>query len=295
MNTQFFDKTQTVNVSRVTREGWWLENTTEQVVKGTALGSDFTTNIYQPSTPKMIARYDRKTDTWSDEIQNKSDVMYFDEHGRSFLIGSPDGEHPDWAITEVPPEYDTSKQTVLYKDHCWRIYDILVGQPYYDQWGNEFIVSDYNFEPPQGHTLTPPPEPKEGHAIQLVNGHWVELIDYRDKTIYRHSDCTQSKVVTELGAIEEGWTEKEPSTQFDEWINDDWITNLSNQYIYGYDQVDNTRRALYAQCCDPLIAEANIKRLQGHEAEAQELEAQALAVREKIQIENPFPLAPTEE
>lgn len=53
--------------------------------------------------------------------------------------------------------------------------------------------------------------------------------------------------------------------------------------------VHSERKSLYIQSVDPLIREAGIKRLQGKESEAQELEAQALAERERIQNENPLP------
>ncbi|HFG1885800.1 TPA: phage tail protein, partial [Vibrio cholerae] len=52
------------------------------------------------------------------------------------------------------------------------------------------------------------------------------------------------------------------------------------------------RRSLYFAMVDPLVSEANIKRLQGKEAEAIELERQAIAAREKIQLENPWPVNP---
>lgn len=117
--------------------------------------------------------------------------------------------------------------------------------------------------------------------------------DHRGEIIYDQTNCNKSETVTELGEIKEGWTELKPITQFDEWINNDWVTNQSNKYIAEYNQVDNVRRGLYAQICDPLIAEANIKRLQGFEDDAQAIEAQVLAARNKIQTENPWPTPPS--
>lgn len=67
--TLFFAQSQTVHVSRITSDGWWIENTTEHVSKGTALGNDFTQTLYTPSRDGMIARYDRATGTWSDELK----------------------------------------------------------------------------------------------------------------------------------------------------------------------------------------------------------------------------------
>lgn len=64
-----------------------------------------------------------------------------------------------------------------------------------------------------------------------------------------------------------------------------------NDYINEYNAVDEKRRHLYSRMCDPLIAEAQIKRLSGNKAEADIIEAQALAARAKIQAENPWPIA----
>ncbi|MBU2910039.1 hypothetical protein [Vibrio splendidus] len=139
---------------------------------------------------------------------------------------------------------------------------------------------------------------KEGFAViatfdengRPIGSTYIE--DNRDKTVYDQSNCIKSEKVTELGLILDGWTLEEPKTKFDEWIDDAWVTNKSNQHIAEYNQVDNVRRSQYVQMCDPLFAEANIKRLQGFEDDARAIEAQALAARDKIQTENPWPTPP---
>ncbi len=100
------------------------------------------------------------------------------------------------------------------------------------------------------------------------------------------------KEIDEQELIPEGWTDKERKTAFDRWIDGEWVTDISAKYIAEFDQVDNLRRSLYFAMVDPLVSEANIKRLQGKEAEAIELEHQAIAAREKIQLENPWPVNP---
>lgn len=57
----------------------------------------------------------------------------------------------------------------------------------------------------------------------------------------------------------------------------------------NFNQIDEARRQLYARICDPLISEAKIKRLQGLEDEATDMERQALAARIEIQNSNPWP------
>lgn len=288
MNT-FFKQSQSVEVSRLSNEGWWLENCTEHVVKGTALGADFTQLIYTPSSDGMIAQFDREEKQWSDEIEDMTWKPFFDVYGREFVIGEPDGDYPEGAIKEKPPEYNNEKQTVFYDDGDWTVFDIELGKSYWDRETNEFIISDFNFTLPEKHTFIEPPEKDKGFVVRLVDGQWQQIEDNRDKTIYNCEDCTQSETVEKLGSIKEGFTYDEPSTLYDEWINNQWVTNLRNKYIADFNDVDEARRGLYSYACDPLIAEANIKRLQGHDQEALDMETQALAARARIQVDHPWP------
>ncbi|MEH0371282.1 phage tail protein [Vibrio mimicus] len=121
---------------------------------------------------------------------------------------------------------------------------------------------------------------------------WQVKIRFEKVTAYLKSNCTQQKEFDDVTLVTDDYTLKEPATRFDEWIDDDWVTNISNQYIAEFDQVDNQRRHLYFTMVDPLVSESNIKRLQGKEAEAIELERQAIAAREKIQLESPWPVNP---
>ncbi|EJH64588.1 hypothetical protein [Vibrio cholerae] len=143
-------------------------------------------------------------------------------------------------------------------------------------------------------------EQYEAAALAKINGQVVDVIDgelvikapYVKVTAYLKSDCTKQKEFDDITLVTDDYTLKEPATRFDEWIDDAWVTNISNQYIDEFDQVDNMRRGLYFTMVDPLVSEANIKRLQGKEAEAIELERQAIAAREKIQLDHPWPVNP---
>ncbi|EJL6470711.1 phage tail protein [Vibrio cholerae] len=101
-----------------------------------------------------------------------------------------------------------------------------------------------------------------------------------------------TKEIDEQELVPDGWTDKERKTAFDRWMDGEWVTDISAKYIAEFDQVDNLRRHLYFTMVDPLVSEANIKRLQGKEAEAIELERQAIAAREKIQLDHPWPVNP---
>ncbi len=126
-----------------------------------------------------------------------------------------------------------------------------------------------------------------------VGSEYVE--DHRNKTVYNKQAPTQSKVVTQLGAIEEGWTLKKPATQFDNWDSqlDDWVTDLQAKYEYDYQQVNSIRGSLYSQIVDRLNSEAEmIRRTEGNEAKALDYEAQADAAYIKIREDNPWPMPP---
>lgn len=147
---------------------------------------------------------------------------------------------------------------------------------------------------PRGVLLVEPLPAKFGFVVialdDLSGTYYIE--DHRGTVIYDTADCTVAETVTELGKIKEGFTDKKPKTRWDKWIDGEWVTDLSAQYIDEFNAIDNIRRSLYAQVVDPLIAEAVVKRLKGNEAEALELEKQGLAAREKIQLENPWPVNP---
>ncbi|ELJ8444289.1 hypothetical protein RUK59_003274 [Vibrio cholerae] len=147
---------------------------------------------------------------------------------------------------------------------------------------------------PKGALTVEPLPPQKGFAVvaldDLSGTEYIE--DHRNTVIYDTADCTVSETVNALGKIKEGFTDKKPKTRWDKWTDGEWVTDLSAQYIDEFNAIDNIRRSLYAQVVDPLIAEAVVKRLKGNEAEAIELEKQCLAAREKIQLENLWPVNP---
>ncbi|MFA0669528.1 hypothetical protein AB4584_09915 [Vibrio splendidus] len=124
------------------------------------------------------------------------------------------------------------------------------------------------------------------------NQKWTVEPKFVEVTAY-HKKTHETKYFDDASLITDDYTKDEPTTQWDEWINNVWVTNQGNKYVAEYNQTDEIRRQLYSRMCDPLIAEAQIKRLSGNKAEADISEAQALAARDKIQTETPWPTPPT--
>ena len=56
---------------------------------------------------------------------------------------------PDGAITKAPPEYDEETQSILFKDGNWEVFDILVGESYFEADGTEHIIQTKNFTLPE--------------------------------------------------------------------------------------------------------------------------------------------------
>ncbi|WP_172378860.1 hypothetical protein [Vibrio sp. Vb339] len=191
---------------------------------------------------------------------NESLILYITSHKNGELLGTceahRDIKQPDRFV--IPPYYTPNAypSDTLTSTEYWALLD-----------SNDKPVRDY------------------------LNGAWVKT-ERQQKVNAYNKQTMQPKKFDDTSLVTDEYTLEKPSTQWDEWINDAWVTNKSNQYIAEYNQVDNVRRGLYVQICDPLIAEANIKRLQGFDVDTQTIEAQALAARDKIQTEHPWPTPP---
>ncbi|WP_417883026.1 hypothetical protein [Vibrio rumoiensis] len=148
---------------------------------------------------------------------------------------------------------------------------------------------------PRTALLTKPLEPKDDYQVLAVldaNGCAIDseyVEDHRGKTIYNTQDCKQSKIVEKLGVIEDDWTLLKPSTQFDEWIDSEWVTNEQMEYEAQVQQVDAIRRALYLNVDALRNKAAMIRVLEADETKAADYDEQAKALYLKIRNENPWP------
>lgn len=214
----------TLNVSRFDSNGFWMGNCSEFVAKGTALGPEFTETIYTPSSIDMTACYEKSTNKWT-EYTDKTNVEFRDNAGELYTIGKPDGELPDWAVTVEPPKYDDKTQSISYENEKWAVFDILVGESYFEADGKEHIIQAKNFTLPDGCTLQKPPVSVEGSVFRFINNEWKQLKDHRGHLVYNKNNCTKSKFVMEIGEIENGWTLEKP-LPYSAWVDDKWIVQL---------------------------------------------------------------------
>ena len=128
-------------------------------------------------------------------------------------------------------------------------------------------------------------ETTEQAKFDVKNQKWLVKLNLVEVTAY-HKQKHDSKVFDDASLVTGEYTLEKPSTQWDEWIVDAWVTNQSNKYIAEYDQVDSARRAAYREVSDPLYMEAWRKESKGLVDEAAAFRQQADAVVELIQTEN---------
>lgn len=148
---------------------------------------------------------------------------------------------------------------------------------------------------PQLATWLLPPEydeKKERLTFSIEKQAWCVEARYVTVYAYLKNDGTRTKEFDDKSLVTEDYTLKKPSTQWDEWKNGNWVTNLSNQYIYEYAKVDATRSALYAKLTDPLEIELARKQRQGETDEVQLLSERINQLESKVKAENPYPAPP---
>lgn len=79
-----------------------------------------------------------------------------------------------------------------------------------------------------------PLKKKEGFALVFneENQLWKQIVDYRNKTVY-DKNTKEEIIVNYLGELKENHTFKKPNTLFDEFLNNEWITNQEkyNEYL----------------------------------------------------------------
>lgn len=123
---------------------------------------------------------------------------------------------------------------------------------------------------------------------------WV-IKDKQIKVTAYNKETKQQKEFDDKSLVTDDYTLLKPPTQFDEWIDDQWVTDKQLQYEATVNKIDSIRRSLY-QNVDALRNEAvMIRDVEEDEAKAADYEQQARALYMKIRDENPWPIAPTAE
>ncbi|WP_185839437.1 hypothetical protein, partial [Vibrio cholerae] len=67
--------------------------------------------------------------------------------------------------------------------------------------------------------------------FNLKASSWVVEPKLIKVTAYLKSDCTKQKEFDDVTLVTDDYTLKKPPTQFDEWIDGEWVTDISAKYI----------------------------------------------------------------
>ena len=134
-------------------------------------------------------------------------------------------------------------------------------------------------------------EETEHAKFDVKNQKWLVELKPVEVTAY-HKQTHESKVFDDASLVTDDYTLNVPKTRFDEWTNDEWLTNLQNQYQAQVQQVTDRRAYLYLDV-DRLRNEGtSVLEIEGDEAKAEEYRLQANALYLKIRSENPWPTPP---
>lgn len=162
-------------------------------------------------------------------------------------------------------------------------------------------IKSKDFMVPPYHTPeSPTSELKENeyHAFLDSNGNvprdyksgaWVVKERFVKVTAY-NKETKQPKEFDDKYLVADDYTLLNPATQFDEWIDNAWVTNEQAKYESQVQQVYTNRRHLYANV-DALRSEAAmIRMVEQDESKAADYERQAKDLYLKIRDENPWPV-----
>lgn len=107
-----------------------------------------------------------------------------------------------------------------------------------------------------------------------------------------HKQTRASKTFADKALVTSEYSIKKPKTEWDEYLDKDWVTNQTKKYNAERKQVEQARRAAYSQQCDPLELEARRKERQGKSDEAQALYQKIDLADQQIHLDHPWPEAP---
>lgn len=96
----------------------------------------------------------------------------------------------------------------------------------YTGWSDEYI--NIGVSMPGNSTDIEPEQELEGYVLIFNGDKWEQREDHRGMTAYAISD-RKASIVDYIGDIREGFTLSIPSTQFDKWDGNKWVTDTAEQ------------------------------------------------------------------
>lgn len=119
---------------------------------------------------------------------------------------------------------------------------------YYDRvtfeyvgWSDEYINTGVSM--PGDATDIAPHDSVAGEVAIFTGSGWEQQEDHRGKTVWSTNDIKES-IIDYIGEIKPGFTSFPPSTQFDKWNGDEWVTDAEAQRTAAITQAENERQRL---------------------------------------------------
>lgn len=104
----------------------------------------------------------------------------------------------------------------------------------YTGWSDEYI--NIGVSMPGNSTDIDPGEEVTGEIAVFAGGGWQRQEDHRGKTVWSTADGSTA-VVDYIGVIRDGFTEIEPTTPYDKWDGEKWVTDIDS--LHAADTASN--------------------------------------------------------
>lgn len=122
---------------------------------------------------------------------------------------------------------------------------------YFDPLTREFIgfSDEYIYEGvsiPGNSTITEPGANKKGKVQVYTGSAWEQKEDHRGELSYS-TENLHSKYIDYIGAVQDGYTLKAPSTIFDKWDGSKWVTDTDAQSAAQMAEINILKQSLISE------------------------------------------------
>lgn len=118
-------------------------------------------------------------------------------------------------------------------------FDSVTGE--YTGWSDEYINVGVSMP---GNSTSVDPGDEQAGFVAVFNGTvWEQQLDHRGVTVYSTADRSAS-TVDYIGEIKSGFTLAAPSTPYDLWNGDKWVTDTDAQHGAAVDAAEAQRQSL---------------------------------------------------
>ncbi|HBD1528573.1 tail fiber assembly protein [Escherichia coli] len=118
-------------------------------------------------------------------------------------------------------------------------FDSVTGE--YTGWSDEYIHIGVSM--PGRSTDIDPGDEVAGEVAVFKNGGWVREADHRGEVVYSTADGIAS-TVDYIGDIKDGFTTDAPSTPYDKWDGQKWVTDTEAQHSSAVEAAEAQRQSL---------------------------------------------------